>query len=72
MNKRVLFAQVAELVDALDSKSSSARSAGSIPALGTRVSASNLQVSLNLNYRKIVEVFSLNDGNTLHTLFVKT
>jgi hypothetical protein len=41
-----LKAQVAELVDALDSKSSSARSAGSIPALGTRVSASNLQVSL--------------------------
>ena len=67
-----LKAQVAELVDALDSKSSSARSAGSIPALGTRVSASNLQVSLNLNYRKIVEVFSLNDGNTLHTLFIKT
>jgi hypothetical protein len=29
-------AQVAELVDALDSKSSSARSAGSIPALGTK------------------------------------
>jgi hypothetical protein len=27
-------------------------------ALGTQVSASNLQVSLNLNYRKIVEVFS--------------
>ena len=53
-----LKAQVAELVDALDSKSSSARSVGSIPTLGTRVSASNLQVSLNLNYRKIVEVLS--------------
>ena len=32
-------------------------SAGSIPALGTQVDASSLQVSLNLNYRKIVEVF---------------
>jgi hypothetical protein len=30
-------APVAELVDALDSKSSSARSAGSIPARGTKV-----------------------------------
>jgi hypothetical protein len=30
-------APVAELVDALDSKSSSARSAGSIPARGTRL-----------------------------------
>ena len=32
---RVSLAPVAELVDALDSKSSSARSAGSIPARGT-------------------------------------
>ena len=31
----MLIAPVAELVDALDSKSSSARSAGSIPARGT-------------------------------------
>ena len=33
------IAPVAELVDALDSKSSSARSAGSIPARGTRSSS---------------------------------
>ncbi len=35
-------------------------SAGSIPALGTQVDASSLRVSLNLNYRKIVEVFLFN------------
>ena len=35
----VANAPVAELVDALDSKSSSARSAGSIPARGTRSSS---------------------------------
>ena len=32
---RFEYAQMAELVDALDSKSSAARRAGSIPALGT-------------------------------------
>jgi putative endonuclease len=48
---------VAELVDALDSKSCSFGSAGSIPASGTQVDASSLRVSLNLSYRKIVEVF---------------
>src|SRR5205085_7889401 len=42
-------APVAELVDALDSKSSSARSAGSIPARGTR--AENVNKNNNLNHR---------------------
>jgi hypothetical protein len=36
-------APVAELVDALDSKSSSARSAGSIPARGTKFSSKRMQ-----------------------------
>ena len=38
-------APVAELVDALDSKSSSARSAGSIPARGTKTHFPDLQIS---------------------------
>ncbi len=36
-----VHAQVAELVDALDSKSSTARCAGSIPALGTKTRVRN-------------------------------
>src|SRR5207245_6121524 len=41
-------APVAELVDALDSKSSSARSAGSIPARGTRLKTSTITITYSI------------------------
>src|ERR1700738_525515 len=42
-------APVAELVDALDSKSSSARSAGSIPARGTKLKISIISIIYSLS-----------------------
>jgi hypothetical protein len=54
---------VAELVDALDSKSSSARSAGSIPARGTNIDGvSELATRMNLNSLALVSVY---DTSTL-------
>jgi hypothetical protein len=43
---------VAELVDALDSKSSSARSAGSIPARGTRLKISTYGIGLISDFQE--------------------
>lgn len=51
-----VHAQVAELVDALDSKSSTARCAGSIPALGTKTRVRN---KARATFRTLVFFFAL-------------
>jgi hypothetical protein len=55
---------VAELVDALDSKSSSARSAGSIPARGTRLKTRTITITYTTG---LTPYFQENFSSTLKT-----
>lgn len=66
-----VWAPVAELVDALDSKSSSARSAGSIPARGTKTRSADLggmlsKLEHSTSHRRLVTTTRRQRSRTRH------